>query len=357
MIERLEIENFQSHKKSVLEFAPGVNVIVGPSDTGKSSIIRAFKWITTNRPLGDAFRSHWGGDTIVRLAINGEIHVERCKGVEEYYKTDLNGVELEFKAFGTQTPDEVVKALNLDEINIQHQHDNAFLISNNPGEVARHFNKIANIDQIHTSQKAVEKWIRAINQKIANEEANIEEYEKQIKSFDYLDKMEADIEGLEQLETTQKNLRKKSQDISNTLKKLEDVEEAVEAFSELLKAEEDVVVLINLIEERKALEDTQYELIKVHDKLVDCEREIEENQHLLQDEELIDNLLTLFSEQRSQKKKYIELKILAKKVWDMGNMLKHKEDQLTELEKSWHENAPEMCPLCDGTGKLITEEK
>jgi len=56
MIKYLQIQNFQSHKDSLLEFDPGVNVIVGSSDSGKTAVIRALRWLVWNRPSGDAFR-------------------------------------------------------------------------------------------------------------------------------------------------------------------------------------------------------------------------------------------------------------------------------------------------------------
>jgi DNA repair exonuclease SbcCD ATPase subunit len=54
-IKRLILENFQSHKYSEVDFAAGLNVIVGPSDTGKSAVIRALKWVLYNEPSGDFF--------------------------------------------------------------------------------------------------------------------------------------------------------------------------------------------------------------------------------------------------------------------------------------------------------------
>ena len=61
MIQSLQINNFQSHKYSVMELHKGVNVIIGPSDSGKTTILRALRWLVWNRPSGDAFRSDWGG--------------------------------------------------------------------------------------------------------------------------------------------------------------------------------------------------------------------------------------------------------------------------------------------------------
>ena len=79
MIKKLNILNFQSHKDTSLSFAPGVNVIVGASDSGKSAIIRALRWLIWNRPVGDAFRSHWGGETQVVVVTDELDTITRLK--------------------------------------------------------------------------------------------------------------------------------------------------------------------------------------------------------------------------------------------------------------------------------------
>lgn len=102
----MHIKNFQSHKDSHLDFHPGVDVIVGPSDSGKTAIIRALRWLVWNRPTGDAVRSWWGGDTEVSMSLPTS-SISRIKGKENQYT--LNG--LVFKAIGTDVPEEISKEL------------------------------------------------------------------------------------------------------------------------------------------------------------------------------------------------------------------------------------------------------
>ena len=78
MIQSVHIQNFQSHKNSTLEFSPGVNIIVGTSDSGKTAIIRALRWVVWNRPSGDSLRSTWGGKTSVEICLD-KGSVERSK--------------------------------------------------------------------------------------------------------------------------------------------------------------------------------------------------------------------------------------------------------------------------------------
>ena len=54
-IKQLRLKNFQSHEDTVLDFVPGLNVLLGNSDTGKSAIVRAIRWLFYNEPAGDEF--------------------------------------------------------------------------------------------------------------------------------------------------------------------------------------------------------------------------------------------------------------------------------------------------------------
>ena len=40
---KTSIKDFQIIKKATLEFTPGLNVIIGPSNNGKTSILKAIK--------------------------------------------------------------------------------------------------------------------------------------------------------------------------------------------------------------------------------------------------------------------------------------------------------------------------
>ena len=80
MIKEIDIVNFQSHKSTHLDLVPGVNVIVGASDSGKSAIIRALRWLIWNRPVGDAFISHWADGGFVNIVTDQMDVIQRAKG-------------------------------------------------------------------------------------------------------------------------------------------------------------------------------------------------------------------------------------------------------------------------------------
>jgi len=129
MIQNLTIRNFLSHKNSKFKFHRGVNVIVGETKAGKSAVIRALDWVKDNRPTGNTFRSNWGGTTAVSLNTEQDT-VKRIKS-EKINEYRLNTNE-PYQA-RTDVPEEVQKALRLNEINVETQFESHFLLSQSPG--------------------------------------------------------------------------------------------------------------------------------------------------------------------------------------------------------------------------------
>lgn len=151
MIERLIVENFQCHKKASLNFAPGVNIIAGTSDSGKSALLKALIWVLTNRPQGLGFR-HWdcGKGDVMKAAIEASderssitIVRNRSESVNEYL---LNGKK--FVAMKTDVPSDIQEAHGLTTINIQTQFQPHFLLSASSSEVVKVINEACDLSII-----------------------------------------------------------------------------------------------------------------------------------------------------------------------------------------------------------------
>ncbi|HCU01288.1 TPA: hypothetical protein DIC62_00575, partial [Candidatus Nomurabacteria bacterium] len=56
MLEQIEIKKFQCHDNSVINLAPGVNIISGSSDHGKTSVFRAIGLVKNNSPSGYRYK-------------------------------------------------------------------------------------------------------------------------------------------------------------------------------------------------------------------------------------------------------------------------------------------------------------
>lgn len=191
MINRLRLNNFQSHKKTDIEFSPGVNAIVGSSNSGKTAILRGLYWSIYNRPVGADFVSHWNrnkkGDPIEPSFVlvetdGGSISRIKDKNMNGYM---LNNIKLE--AIRTDVPEEVQKAFNLQEVNIQRQMDQPFLLCEPSGAVARFFNKIIRLDIIDRILSAAESKKRKLKQDIEIQSEIEKSTEKELSKYDWIE--------------------------------------------------------------------------------------------------------------------------------------------------------------------------
>ena len=146
MLKRLCLYNFQPWKKLVLDLDPGVNVFVGPTDTGKSSIFRALYWLCRGKPLRNDFM-RWGASKFgVKVEVDGHV-IKRRKGQGGNYY-ELDGRRMEGDISRIVVPDEVAAVLNIDELSFQSQFEPYYLFQQTPGQVSKELNRIINLDLI-----------------------------------------------------------------------------------------------------------------------------------------------------------------------------------------------------------------
>jgi DNA repair ATPase RecN len=300
MIEKVQIENFQSHKFTVLEFDKGVNIIVGKSDSGKSAIIRNLNWIVNNRPTGNSFIRHGVGvdECSTLLSFYDKIpNISRVKNKKEntYY---IDGDPL--KAVGTDVPEEVQTLLNMSEINFQKQLDAPFLISNTAGDVGRFLNRIVNIDQIDTTLKKIESMRRETLRNIDQASDRIDDLTKKISVYDYVPELEKKVE--------------------------------------------DVVPLIKSVE---YLTDSYNKISDLHEKIQAAEKAIKKLSHIEKDNKKIKHLLTQAEELETKKIAYETIVFKLKQIKDVQHLIQQKKNEKKKAEDMYKKLMPRQCPLCN----------
>jgi len=110
---KIKVKNYQAIKEADLTFEPGVTVIVGSSNNGKSSIIRAIEAAINNKG-GSDFINYDADACDVIIEDNGHViqwHKER-KSAKSYYQ--LNNEKL--NKIGQKQIEEVGVMLNMPEI-------------------------------------------------------------------------------------------------------------------------------------------------------------------------------------------------------------------------------------------------
>ena len=179
MIEKIVLENFQSHKNTELDFHPGLNVIVGPSDNGKSSILKAFEWLRINRPKGNNFIQKGEKSSSVKLVINGT-EIERKRDLKNTGSYAVKG-EL-FTVIGNDVPYSVNNIINMSDINVQLQLDGHFLILDSPGKVAQYLNNITKLESLSNALKKIRKLKADCQNELKNDQEILNSEEEFINS-------------------------------------------------------------------------------------------------------------------------------------------------------------------------------
>ena len=198
IIKILEIENFQSHVYTRLEMCPSLNVIVGPSDQGKSAIIRALRWLFYNEPRGTDFFRMDSTNCRVTVQLNtGEIITrERTSSRNRYIYRSSKGEEALFEGFGNSVPWEVAKILQMPKIvldkdtettlNIGSQLEAPFLLNESGNLRAK---MIGRLTGVHIIDAAIRETARDLLNQQQEEKrlaSELEEIIQELDSYNYL---------------------------------------------------------------------------------------------------------------------------------------------------------------------------
>jgi len=203
VIKSIKLQNYQSHKDSFLEFSPYVNSIAAPSNSGKTAILRGLNWVVTNRPSAESQISHWARDAKGNQIEDTSVTVETDEHTITRYKGKKGNMYIldgkNFEAIGMDVPQEIKDALNISEVNMQYQLDAPFLLSNTPGEVARFFNKIVQLDKIDVYLSAIGTKKHKTKSDLELAKTNLKHTEEDLKRFNWVEKAGQLIDVLEEL--------------------------------------------------------------------------------------------------------------------------------------------------------------
>ena len=141
----VSIFNFQTHKSLHLDLEK-VTTIVGPTESGKSAVVRALRWVCLNKPTGLGFLRVGAKEVKVSLEVDDHT-VVRLKGKKNVYRLDGE----EYRSFGNDVPEAIAKSLGVDDVNFQRQLDPPFWLTDSPGQVAKSLNAIVDLDIVDES--------------------------------------------------------------------------------------------------------------------------------------------------------------------------------------------------------------
>lgn len=196
-IERLDVQDFQTHKKTSIEFSPYFNVIVGSTRSGKSSLVRALDFLFYNNWYEDYLRIGSDNPAVITAKLSNGKVVIRTKSDRTNKVDVIFGENKErFESFGLTLPTEVISALGTFPVdigtkdpimvNIANQDDPLFLLYVTGTERTKILSRLSGLHWLDYALKDLNKDRRATSADIQSLQDTNVQLLVRLKDFDAL---------------------------------------------------------------------------------------------------------------------------------------------------------------------------
>jgi DNA repair ATPase RecN len=295
MINKLVIENYQSHLKTEIEFDQGINVFYGPSDSGKSSVIRALRALLYR---DNFYLNYFENSGRVALEFDSNklerkysiSKLRKCPNCKENISDEkickcgeiLTGKtasdiyllnDKEYKSFGVNLPDEInnilklspIKFIDIEEnINFFNQFDDLFFVGKSyNGSV-----KTKIISSLIPDSEKVENLIKKFNSESLSKSSELEYLESHTEELQVLlEKNLTDFQACDKLNSLLEEDQEILQDNETDLGVISKNYLEIQKCSNLLKFEKKILQAKSVFESiensLKKLQEMQTKLDKI----------------------------------------------------------------------------------------------
>ena len=216
MIKRLIIKDYMAHKQTELELDPGVTVLTGPNNSGKSAVVEALRSVAQNPPPHHVIR-HGASQAVVRVELESGEAVEwvRSRGNTIYRvfqggrddNEAVDGPEV-YAKFGRTPPEDVRRLLRLDlvetesgsvDIHIGNQRYPVFLLDQTGSQAASFFAASTEAEYLLRMQQALKSKTDRTKSKRKEVLQECSELEQEIDLYEPLADLDSALSGAEAL--------------------------------------------------------------------------------------------------------------------------------------------------------------
>lgn len=216
-ISSILIQNFQSHSRSELAFDPGLNVIVGPSDNGKSAVLRALRWALYNEPRGSEFVRSGARECTVTVTMSDGAVIERyiqltksgTPARNRYTVTMPGGEPQVFEGFGVDPPKEVLTAHAMAKVKLDtdkdvvlgfgNQLEGPFLMAETGSFRARAIGRLLGVHVVDAATRSSQKDLRAARTNAERLGGEVQRYDDALIPYNDIPQLEEALERAEKL--------------------------------------------------------------------------------------------------------------------------------------------------------------
>jgi DNA repair protein SbcC/Rad50 len=338
MLEEIRLRNFQKHGKLRIKFDPRITVIAGKTEAGKSSIIRALRWVCQNVPSGKAFIGRFGKAPFasVKLVLDGGRSIIRKRsngGDTNIYRLDGQVS----KAFGSAVPAPIDRRLSLSDWSFQSQHDAPFWFTESTGQVARNLNEVVNLTLIDNVLGIIASEVRDAKATERVCEARVQEANEERRALRWVVGFEEALTGLEALATRRAHIAQQREQLVLLIKTGQSLAKGQEALRIASREAGATLALAHTLRGKSKRVQALRKAIKKAERLAGSL--LEEVPDLTELEAVRER-----ADQIAERRRRFEE--VAEQAADLQKELTEIENELEESEQELHQGTKGRCPVC-----------
>ena len=389
-LSEIELYNIQKHKHIKLSL-DGINILVGETESGKTSILRGLLWNMKNNTSGSSIVTNDGSTYCsCTIKLDGHSVVRKWSTTENSYTIDGKVLT----SIRTSVPSEIKELYNIDEVNIQCRRDLPFMLYYKDTECASQFGQMLNIEEIDRATSAINSRVRECANACSTASSNITKLETELNSLSFIDDAEIEIEKISSLRNELSSLHTTYAELDslyNTIKTetctihsiyscLEDsilacrrietmysmVESTKKALNSCTELHDEHVKLDNMLsKQRVSLSGAQDMLSSIEDisslvnahkamlksriplcnEIKECISSISKDEKLISDQ-LYPKIVCLVSEKTSIERRYKEVVLLHTDIENATAKVACATKKYNTEHDKFEKAFPDVCPLC-----------
>jgi DNA repair protein SbcC/Rad50 len=233
-LNRIEVFNYQSLRHVDLELG-NFTVIVGPSSSGKSALMRAFKALASNvRGSGVITR----GQKALAITARTDTHtitLERTERSGTYkLSNSVDLTQITFTKLAGEVPEQITAALRIDpvgeggSVNFASQFDKPYLLDESGATVARVLGELTNVTAVFEAVRAANRIRASAASTLKTRKGDLEQVTARLGAFAGLSERMRLLGETTQLDDRRQKLEHRIGRLESALRTLKITERAIE---------------------------------------------------------------------------------------------------------------------------------
>ena len=260
--------------------------------------------------------------------------------------TDSNGIEHKYTAIGRELPEDLVKILNMGEVNYQSQGDPYFLFTNTPGEVASFFNRLSNTEMIDESLKFSNSQLRSLSDELKMGEALKASLLDRIHSLYWVEDCLSDLNDLELLNESYSAIHRKHECLSNLITIIQGLNASLAQFPQFIDVEKSLLDISTILNQYSITDTSKSKLMGLVNQIEHTKQQ-QQNTFLNPElDSMVQFLEKLYKELTDVLAIKNKLDTILESIHKVNDVFKLQNRTILDFEKEFSANFPNVCPLC-----------